>query len=315
MIKKILKIVAALIVLILVIFGLFVGYVVGFKPGIPVEEITVERTPERIARGRYLAENVAQCVECHSERDWTLVAAPTKPGTEGKGGEKFDRQLGFPGSYVAGNLTPYNLKDWTDGELFRAITAGVGRDGRALFPVMPYPNYGRMDREDIYSIIAYLRSMKPVENRTEASLSDFPMSIIIRMIPSKPEFSTRPAAADKVALGRYLATAAGCAECHTPANRGRIDESLAYGGGRLFQLPTGESVISTNISPDEATGIGGWTEEKFVETFKKRAGPPEAMQPGRTQTMMPWTSYAGMTREDLAAVFAYLKSVKPVATL
>jgi len=312
--KKLLKIIAALLALIIVVFGLLIAYVIGFKPGIAVEEMTIERTPERIERGRYLAEHVAQCVECHSERDWTKLAGPIKPGTEGKGGEAFDRKLGFPGSFVAPNLTPHHLKDWTDGELFRAITAGVSRDGRALFPVMPYPYYAKMDREDVYSIIAYIRSLKSIESQPATSKATFPMNIIIRLIPAKPEFSTRPPANDKIAYGRYLANVAACVECHTPAKSGRIDEKLAYGGGRLFQLANGESVISTNISPDEATGIGAWSEDRFIERFKKHEGPAESLQPGRNQTIMPWTSYAGMTRDDLAALFAYLRTVRPVAS-
>jgi hypothetical protein len=104
---------------------------------------------------------------------------------------------------------------------------------------------------------------------------------------------------------------AGCIECHTPVKRGQIIESEAFGGGRVFQLPNGASVISTNISPDE-TGIGSWSEEKFIETFKKHENQREPLKPDQNQTIMPWTGYAGMTRDDLAAIYAYLKSIKPV---
>ncbi len=309
--KKILKIVAALLLIAVVGFGLLIAYVVFFKPNIPVEDVKIEVTPQRVARGKYLAENVAQCMDCHAERDWSLLAAPGKPGTEGKGGEAFDQKLGFPGAYYAPNITPHHLKDWSDGELMRAITSGVSRDGRALFPVMPYIYYGKMDREDVYSIIAYIRSLKPIAYDAPASKSDFPMSIIIHVIPTKPEFSTKPAETDRLAYGKYLVNMAGCIECHTPANKGQIIESEAFSGGRLFPLPNGTSVISTNITPDE-TGIGSWSEEKFIETFKKHEGQRAPLQPGQNQTIMPWTGYAGMTREDLASVYTYLKSLKPI---
>lgn len=309
--KKILKIVVALLLIAVVGFGLLIAYVVFFKPNIPVKDVKIEVTPERVARGKYLAESVAQCMDCHAERDWSLLAAPGKPGTEGKGGEAFDQKLGFPGAYYAPNITPHHLKDWSDGELMRAIVSGVSRDGRALFPIMPYTYYGKMDREDVYAIIAYIRSLKPIAYDAPASKSDFPMSIIIHIIPSKPEFSTKPAETDRVGYGKYLVDMAGCIECHTPSNKGQIIESEAFSGGRLFPLPNGTSVISTNITPDES-GIGTWSEEKFFETFKKHEGKRVPLQPGQNQTIMPWTGYAGMTREDLAAIYAYLKSVKPI---
>jgi len=50
---------------------------------------------------------------------------------------------------------------------------------------MPYPNYGRMDKEDIYSMIAYIRSLAPIENEVPESKPDFPMNFIINTIPVK----------------------------------------------------------------------------------------------------------------------------------
>ncbi len=311
MMKRILKIVGLLLLLAVVGFGLLIGYVVMFKPGIEVADTTIQSTPERIERGRYLAVHVAQCIDCHSERDWSAFSAPVKPGTEGKGGEAFDQKIGFPGAYIAPNLTPHHLGNWSDGEIMRAMTAGVSRDGRALFPVMPYTYYGKMDAEDAAAVIAYIRTLKPVAHDPPTSSSDFPMNIIIRLIPKRAEFAPRPAASDRVAHGRYLAGIAACAECHTPEKGGPIDESALFSGGRVMKLPNGMSAISTNITPDE-TGIGTWTEEKFVEAFKKHEGKTVPLQPGQAQTLMPWTGYAGMTREDLAAIYAYLRSVRPI---
>ena len=309
--KTLLKIVAGLVLLVAVVFALVIGYVVVFKPGIPVEEAKIESTPERVARGKYLAENVAQCLACHSERDWSLFAGPVVPGTYGKGGEAFDQKQGFPGNYVAPNLTPHHLKDWSDGEVLRAVTSGVSRDGRALFPVMPYLSFGKMDREDVYSMISYIRSLQPVASDPPVSKSDFPMSIIIHMIPKKGEFSPKPATTDKAAYGRYLADAASCAQCHTPENKGQIIESELFSGGRSFVLPDETRVQSKNITPD-ATGIGAWTEAEFVDRFKLHENERAPIPAGQFQTTMPWTGYAGMTREDLGAIYAYLRTVKPL---
>lgn len=309
--KTLLKILAGLVLLVIVLFALLIGYVLGFKPGIAVEQVKIDPTPERILRGKYLAENVAMCVDCHSQRDWSLFSGPVIAGTYGKGGEAFDQKQGFPGSYVASNLTPHNLKDWSDGEVLRAVTSGVSRDGRPLFPVMPYVSFGKMDREDVYSIISYIRSLQPIASDPPASRSDFPMNIIIHLIPRKGEFGQRPAPTDKIAYGQYLANAASCAECHTPDKNGQIIESELFSGGRAFVLPDGTRVLSKNITPHES-GIGAWTESDFIGRFKMHENERMPIQQGQLQTIMPWTGYAGMTNEDLAAIYAYLRTVKPL---
>ncbi|HRH43718.1 MAG TPA: c-type cytochrome [Pyrinomonadaceae bacterium] len=315
--KKLLKILAVIIFLLVAGVAIFLTYIVKFKPNIPIEEVKIEYTPERIERGKYLANNVTQCIDCHSTRDWSKYSGPPIPGTEGKGGEIFDEKIGFPGKYYAANITPAHLKDWSDGELFRAITAGVSKDGRPLFPIMPYPYFGKMDREDIYSIIAYIRSLPPVQNEIPPSQSNFPMSIIIHIIPSKPEFSSRPSPTDKVAYGKYLATSASCIECHTPFQKGQIIEEQAFSGGRYFPMPGG-LIASANITPDKETGIGSWDENAFIERFKmfdKTNGNniSDNVKEGDFNSIMPWQKYAGMSREDLSAIFAYLKTVKPIS--
>ena len=316
--KKLLKILAVLVVVLIVAASALLAYVTKFKPDIPIEQVKIEYTSERIERGRYLAHNVAQCVDCHSTRDWSRFAAPIVPGTEGKGGEAFDQKLGFPGKYYAPNLTPHHLKDWSDGELLRAITSGVSRDNRPLFPIMPYLSFGKMDREDIYSIIAYIRSLPSIENDPPKSESDFPMNIIIHTIPSKPEFVQKPSPNDRVKYGEYLANAASCVECHTPAKRGQIIREMEYSGGRFFPAPDGSgNIISANITPDKQTGIGNWNEETFIQRFKafdkNGENLDDTVKPGEFNTMMPWSKYSQMTNEDLAAIYAYLRTVKPIS--
>lgn len=145
----------------------------------PYLEVAV--TPERVERGKYLANNVAVCMDCHSARDWERFSGPLMEGSLGLGGEAFGPEMGFPGRFYARNLTPTNLSEWTDGEIFRAITSGVNKHGKALFPVMPYGSYGKMDKEDVYDIIAYLRTLSPLEDKVAESKADFPMSLIVNL--------------------------------------------------------------------------------------------------------------------------------------
>ena len=279
------------------------------------EKISIESTAERIARGKYLANSVCVCMDCHSTRDWNKFSGPLVAGTLGKGGEKFDQKFGFPGLYYAKNITPFALKDWTDGEILRSITSGVNKQGKALFPVMPHPNYGKLDRDDLFSIIAYLRSLDPVENLVPESESDFPMNFIINLIPQKAGFSNIPDENDRVAYGSYLFTAAACNDCHTQQIKGKQVAGMELAGGFRFPLPNSGVVRSANITPDKETGIGNWAEEDFVNRFKEFADStylPEEIQKGEFNTVMPWTMYGTMRENDLKAIYAYLRTVKPV---
>jgi hypothetical protein len=312
---KIAKYVLYACAFVLVIVAGLLSYVKIALPNVgDAENLTIEYTPARIERGKYLANSVAVCMDCHSTRDWSKFSGPLTEGTLGKGGERFDQKMGLPGVYHSKNITPFGISRYTDGELFRVIATGVTKEGRAMFPLMPYLYYGRMDKEDIYAIIAYVRSLAPIENAVAESVSDFPMNFIINTIPAKPQHQTRPASSDVLASGAYLINAAGCAECHTKADKGQIIKELCFSGGREFAFPNGSTVRSTNITPDK-TGIGSWTEEQFVQRFKaySDSGYVAPVVPnGEFNSIMPWTMYSKMNKEDLAAIFQYLKTVKPI---
>jgi hypothetical protein len=314
--KKVLRVIAIVLVVIVVAVAGLILYIRTALPDVGnAPDLKVELTPTRIERGRYLANSVTVCMDCHSTRDWSKFSGPITPGTEGRGGERFDHTVGFPGIYYSRNITPYGISRYTDGELYRVITAGVTKEGRAIFPVMPYPNYGKMDDEDVYSIIAYIRTLKPVESKVPDSESDFPMNVIINTLPSKGTPNRRPDPSDALAYGSYVINQAACRECHTQVDKGQIIEELAFSGGREFQFPNGSIVRSANITPDDKTGIGKWTREMFIQRFKMYADSSLVVpvsSPDAFNTIMPWTMYANMTEEDLGAIFTYLQSLKPI---
>jgi hypothetical protein len=302
------------LVLVLIAIGL-VTYVKTALPDVgPAPELKVVSTPERVERGKYLAHSVSVCMDCHSTRDWSKFAGPLVEGTLGKGGECFDQKFGFPGVYYSRNITPAGISRYTDGELYRVITTGVTKEGRPMFPVMPYMYYGRMDPEDIKCIIAYVRSLAPITNEVPVSKSDFPMNIIINTIPKKQQPASRPDPKDRLVYGDYLVNAAGCRECHTKENHGQIIPELAFGGGRAFKLPGIGTVRSANITPDTKTGIGTWTEQTFIARFRAYSDSsyrPHTVGKGEMQSVMPWMMYSKMTDADLGAIYTYLHSLKP----
>jgi hypothetical protein len=314
--RKLLKTIGVLLaVVILVIIG-GLTYITQALPDIPVpEDLRVEATPARVARGEYLANHVTLCMDCHSTRDWNKFSGPMIPGTLGKGGEVFDQKLNFPGKFVAKNITPFNLQGWSDGEIYRAITSGVSKDGHAFFPVMPYPYYNKLATEDVYSIIAYLRSLPPMESHPEVSKADFPMNIILHTIPKPPQPMALPKPTDPE-YGAYLINAAACRECHTKMEKGKaVGEPFA--GGFEFQFPNGAVARSANITPDTLTGIGAWDRATFIRKFRQFTDSsyvPAAVdwRTGDIQTVMPWTMYGGMSEQDLGAIYDHLRTLAPV---
>ncbi|MEO6758343.1 MAG: cytochrome C, partial [Saprospiraceae bacterium] len=214
------------------------------------------------------------------------------------------------------NLTPAGLGKYSDEQLFRAITGGIGTNGKVLFPVMPYLNYAKADPEDIKAIIAYLRSLKPIEHDVRASKVRFPVNLIANTFPEEPHFVKRPDPGNEVEYGKYLVTVAGCGDCHTPRKGARLDESRALSGGSAMKLPGGGKVRGPNLTPDKSTGLGAWTKAVFINRFKmvslKGEYTPHTVPKGGVQTNMPWTMYAEMKVGDLDAIYEYLHSLKPV---
>jgi mono/diheme cytochrome c family protein len=315
--KKFGKWVAYVVISLILLVVIIVSYVVLALPNVgKPENITVAVTPERVARGKYLANNVSSCTDCHSTRDWTNFAAPLMPGTIGGGGEKFDASVGFPGKVEVPNITPYNLKDWTDGEIFRAITCGVEKDGKAIFPLMPWPYYSKMDREDVYSIIAYLRTLTPIRSTHPPSELDFPLNVLVHTMPAKATLGTKPDEHDTLKYGAYLVQIAACKECHSKDDHGTPVAGMEFAGDRVFGLPGGAKIHTANITPDKTTGIGLWTKEQFVKRFTQYADStikPTKVAEGGYQTIMPWWNLSKMKKSDLEAIYTYLRTLKPVS--
>lgn len=312
---KFFKIALKVVLGIVVLIGLAVAGIVLLLPNIEADQtVKIEPSPERVARGKYLANHVAVCMDCHSTRDWTSYAGPMSSQGIGAGGEKFSREMGFPGVIYARNITPSGIGNWTDGEVVRAVTSGVSKDGSALFPLMNYHRFGQMDQEDVYSIVAYIRTLEPVKREIPRSEYDFPVNILIHTFPSEAAYQKIPPKSDKKAYGKYLVNVSGCVDCHSKTDKGNVIPGTEFGGGMAFNQPGGK-VVSPNITPHQKSGIGNWTNDLFVQRFKVFASPgytPAKIGQQDLNTPMPWNMYAGMTEEDLTAIYTYLKSVDPI---
>jgi mono/diheme cytochrome c family protein len=315
------KVIGALVVVAVLLAGAGLAYLAIRKPAMrPPSTEKIEATPARLARGEYLALHVADCLECHSDFTSGQFCLPPKPGTEGQGGYPFDKRLGVPGVVQAQNITPdpeTGIGRWTDGEVIRAIREGVDKDGEALFPQMPYPYFRSMSDEDVRSVVAYLRTLKPIHHSIQKRTLDFPVNFLVKNVPRPVDGPvTMPdPEKDHLGYGKYVATIAGCQECHTAHdNHGQLLPGREFAGGWEMLGPWGR-VVTANISPHPDTYIGRATKEEFigrVKSFESLTGERSPIATKGRNTIMPWLQYSGMTNEDLGAIYDYLKTLPPI---
>jgi mono/diheme cytochrome c family protein len=302
--KKLRKALLVICTSVLLLLVLGINFTIGWRPFLgPKKRATTNRqfqsTPERVARGRYLAQSVLGCTTCHTPRDFTKHGAPPVAGMDFAG--QSIELPGFPGHLVASNLTSdkeTGAGNWTDDQIARAIREGIKHDDTTLFPMMPYMLYKDLSDEDLASVVVYLRSFPSVHNPLPASKINFPVNYLVRGVPQPVTGPVRgPNLADALARGKYLVNL-GCG-CH------QAQDKLPFAGGENLRGPWGD-VTSANLTPD-ASGIGYYSESTFITAMRTGyVGARELNQ------IMPYGEFKGITDDDLKAMFAYLKTLTPV---
>lgn len=302
----------------LIIIGIFVLLAAGFAAFIAIRgiphykaekiNIAVESSPERIARGKKLASML--CFHCHFDQ-----------GTGKLTGRKMDEAPQF-GEIYSRNITRssgYGIGKWTDGELIYLLRTGVRPDGRYIPPYMAkLPN---MADEDIYSIIAFLKSddpwVQPDNTRHPDSKPSFLTKFISNIGAAKPfpypkEKIPLPDTSNAVTWGRYLVVNLECFSCHSKDfstnNYMEPEKSPGFcGGGNTMILPGNNKIQTLNITPDEETGIGKWTGDDFIKALKSGIVPGN--QPALRPPMMP---YANLTDAEAKAMYEYLQTIPKI---
>jgi mono/diheme cytochrome c family protein len=306
------KILGWTLLILILLLAVGITFTIGWRPFVgprtrPLTNVKFQSTPQRLARGEYLV-HVTACMECHAPHQWTAHDAPIPPNMVAAG-QDMSVLKGLPGRIIAPNISPdteTGAGNWTDDQLARAIREGISHDGRALFPIMPYPDFRAMSDEDLASIIVYLRSLPPVHQKHDQTQIIFPVNYLIRAVPQP---LTEPVPAPDVSTpekrGKYLVTIIGCTDCHTPQAQGQPLPGMDFAGGFIMEGPWGR-VASSNITPDPS-GIPYYDLALFTQVF--RTGYAESRP---INQIMPWTSFREMTDEDIAAIFSYIKTLKPV---
>jgi mono/diheme cytochrome c family protein len=267
--------------------------------------------------GEYLV-TIAGCLDCHSQRQFEFFSGPIRKGTEGMGGALFDNKLMvMPGAVYARNITSdtaTGIGNWTDAEVIRAVTQGISRNGDSLFPLMPYDHFSKLEKQDLLDIIAFIRTLPPIENKVPARQLMGPISAFYALPPNTLEQNKKPSPNDKAEYGKYLVNMASCQTCHTPVNEKGVP-GAPFSGGFKFTTPA-FTVQSANLTSDSATGLGTWTEERFLNKFKTyREASGYVFDPKEQNSYMPWSEFAKMNNDDLSAIFTFLKTLPPVKHL
>lgn len=266
-------------------FGVAIGALAMFGSGAHAE--TLEQ------RGAYLVEGPAACGNCHT--------APT-PGAPAYGGwDIVETEF----TAHAPNITPGSrIAQWSDAELARAIREGIRPDGSVIGPPMPIGLYRGISDADLDAIVAYVRSLAPVE--TPFKTSDYPFPLPPSYGPQIDSVAAVPRGVT-VEYGAYLAgPIAHCTECHSLTAKGPDFETNFGGGGYEFHGPWGISVAA-NITngPD---GLADFSDDEI------KAMITQGVRPDGSQMYPPmgYAHYARITPDDLDAIVMYLRTIPPL---
>ncbi len=304
--KKLLRITALLlagIITILTAAALYINY-----KSLPVyenlaPELTVKIDSASVAEGAKIG--MMLCAHCHSSDDGKL------------GGALMEKSA--LGEIYAPNITQhpeYGTTQYTAGELAYLLRTGIRKDGGYAPPWMT--KLPHLSDEDLHNIIAFLRSdhplVQPSDNDPPPTKYSFLAKFLLTMGIAKPlpypeQEIKAPSPSDQVAYGRYLAVAKyDCYGCHSKdfssINLMEPEKTEGFfGGGNAVLDRNGNTVISKNLTMDEATGLGDWMEAEFIRALKYGQLPS-----GKTISN-PMIPYAHLTDEEAAAIWAYLQTI------
>jgi cytochrome c553 len=251
---------------------------------------SIPSDPASIERGHHFATAISKCVICH--------------------GDNLSGKL-FGDSRAVGTLWSANLTSGkgargamlTDAQIVNAIRHGVSADGRSLL-IMPSKMYTRLSDEDVADIVAYIRSVPPVDSARPATRAGPLLRIMVGSVAGAMQSATgvdhnaphpaAPPSGPTAAYGSYLVSVGGCKFCH----------GAGLSGGPLEEGPPG-SLPAANLTPE---GLKAYDEAKFSRALR------EGIRPSGVPInpeFMPWKLTKLMTDDEIRAVWKYLQTVPP----
>jgi mono/diheme cytochrome c family protein len=288
------------------------------------------------ARGQYLMNVLGACSFCHTPllpngtRDLTKLFAGVDCFFDIDSPTGIDNGNNM-GCISTRNLTNHStgLANATDKQIRDAFREGVRTDGKKIAPLMPYWVFHNMTDDDANAIVAYLRTVAPVDHQVRAN--EPPWSLYNDgVIPQDPVINPdtdipfpRGGINNARAMnGRYLSSMAGlCIDCHTPQPDPmsfKLDFTRTYGGGRVFPKealglidPSYPALIQTRNLSSDATGLQGWTKDQIKNAIAKGKD-RDGLSVCAATHGAEISPYAALEPSDLDDIAEYILNLPPV---
>lgn len=293
------------------LLGLAAGLFIQLR-GIPSYEVKkmeykAEPTPERLERGKKLA--LLLCAGCHLN--------PATGSLTGKQMLDAPKEFGTIYSQNITNDTTYGIGSWTDSEILYLLRTGIKRNGTYAPPYMA--KLPHMADEDLSSIISFLRSDDPLVKASNTIdypceptfLTKFLCTMVFKPIPMPDHKIELPDTNNATELGKYLAFNLECFSCHSADFKTNDfehpEKSVGFFGGGNKPLNTeGQVMLTQNLTPDTETGIGGMSEEAFVNALKN------GIKEGQPALRYPMRPFIQLSDQEAKAIYAYLRTIPPI---
>ncbi|CAN5833389.1 cytochrome c [soil metagenome] len=258
-----------------------------------------------VERGRYLAK-AGDCISCHTGQG----AAPFAGGLPMK--------TPF-GTIVSSNITPdksAGIGDYTEADFARALREGVRRDGKHLYPAMPYPSFAKLGDADMHDLYAYFQQgVTPSATKPPPTDLPWPFSMRFLMIGWNLQYldkgvyqadSSRSAEWNR---GAYLAQGLGhCGDCHTPRSMlGGVKANSERKGDSYLAGALIDGWLAQPLRHLDQPSAAQWSTDDMVTYLKTGRTAHTAAFGPMSQVVENSTQY--MTKEDLGSIATYLQSI------
>jgi mono/diheme cytochrome c family protein len=311
--RKALRFLLYLAALLVLLIGGFVTFlevrgIPKYDAPVNIPTVKVDISPETVALGAKIAE--VQCNFCHK-------------GADGKLSGKLigDLPPDF-GEIHSANITQskeHGIGNWTDGEILYFLRTGVRKNGQ--YAPIYMPKYTHMSDADLKAVIAWLRSDQQMVQAVETPTVQPTPSFLVKFLsfvawkpmqyPAspivQPDTNNTKAYGEYLVLGRYE-----CWSCHSAdfktLNFKDPEKTAGFcGGGNLMYNQEGKKMYTANITPDEKTGIGSWTEDEFRKALH------ESKNKTGKALRYPMLPYTALSDKEVTAIWQYLRSVPAVS--
>jgi alcohol dehydrogenase (quinone), cytochrome c subunit len=257
-----------------------------------------------LSYGEYLA-RAADCVACHSIPGGKAFAGGLKMGTP-------------LGAVYSTNITPDSetgIGSYTLADFERAVRQGIAKDGRHLYPAMPYPSYSKLSDADVAALYRFFMKQVPPVHQVNLK-SEIPVLLSFRwplaiwnyFFAPSGSYVAKPGHDAAWNRGAYLVQGPGhCGACHTPRGIGIQEKSLDDSSPNYLAGAELDAWYAPSLRGDMRTGLGTWAKEDIVEFLREGHNRIGTAFGSMTEAVNNSTSY--LSDSDINAIATYLKSL------